>query len=244
MSHNMLVAHLLFRHNRHRASCFVFNKKIYLIVKKIIQCHKNEKFITSREMSMLCEANLLKNKALRCNFMGKYIHTDDKRYCGRHLPRPDCVICLEKCDLNTYTKLGCTHSFHTLCIQKWVKSGHFTCPLCRQELPTEFDIPWFRMTGSFRHEEFVVLPKYHPKLMSEQVLDFLFLSGMSFDNILQLQFEEPDVYWEYANLVRYLSKFGNYEAEVIINVVGRKFKPFAVKYSLQNVLLNNFNMRV
>ena len=80
--------------------------------------------------------------------------------------------------------------------------------------------------------------------MSEQVLDFLFLSGMSFDNILQLQFEEPDVYWEYANLVRYLSKFGNYEAEVIINVVGRKFKPFAVKYSLQNVLLNNFNMRV
>lgn len=140
--------------------------------------------------------------------------------------------------------MGCEHTFHTSCIQKWVKSGHFTCPLCRQELPVEFDIPWFKMTGSFRRDEFVVKPKHHPKLMSEKVLDFLFVSGMSFDNILQLQFEEPDLYWEYANLVRYLLKFGNYEADVIISMVGRKFKPFAVKHGLENVLLNNFNMSV
>ena len=33
------------------------------------------------------------------------------------------------------TQLGCTHRFHTECIQRSLRSGHPNCPLCRTVIP-------------------------------------------------------------------------------------------------------------
>ncbi len=40
-----------------------------------------------------------------------------------------CVICLENINGNKKT-LQCGHTFHTKCIQKWLKKNK-TCPICR-----------------------------------------------------------------------------------------------------------------
>jgi hypothetical protein len=33
------------------------------------------------------------------------------------------------------TRLGCTHRFHAECIQRSLRSGHASCPLCRTIIP-------------------------------------------------------------------------------------------------------------
>jgi len=189
-----------------------------------------------------CSSKLVTNNASQCRFHGKYLHTDNKWYCGHHVPRPDCAICLEPCTMSDITILDCSHSFHTHCLKRWIRRGSLTCPLCRTTLPSSFDIPWFRMTSCFRSNEFTVLPMYHPDLMSEHVIDFFLESGMTFNNVLQLQFDKPDVYWEFANLVRYWLKFGSADTHVISKVVARKFISFARKNNLEHVYRNNFNL--
>uniref|UniRef100_A0A1B0FCG1 RING-type domain-containing protein n=1 Tax=Glossina morsitans morsitans TaxID=37546 RepID=A0A1B0FCG1_GLOMM len=45
-----------------------------------------------------------------------------------------CSVCLENFELNqTVRKLGCSHEFHSQCVDKWLKSKA-TCPLCRAPL--------------------------------------------------------------------------------------------------------------
>ena len=197
--------------------------------------------ITSQEAPRnTCSGQLKTNPERPCKFQGKYIHTNNQWYCGHHLPRENCSVCLEPCTMNEMTVLDCSHTFHTHCLKRWVRRGSMTCPLCRSVLPDKFDIPWFRMTTCFRSAEFIVLPIYHPDLMSENVIDFFLESGMSFNNVLQLQFENPSVYWEFANIVRYWLQFGNADTNEISKVVKRKLFPFAKKYSLERVLHNIF----
>jgi hypothetical protein len=33
------------------------------------------------------------------------------------------------------TRLGCTHRFHAECLQRSLRSGHASCPLCRTVIP-------------------------------------------------------------------------------------------------------------
>ena len=188
----------------------------------------------------ICSSKLTTKTNIPCGFPGKYLHSDNNWYCGHHLPKKECTICFENCTMNNTTVLNCAHVFHTQCLKRWVRRGSMTCPLCRTELPTSLDIPWFRMTTCFRSAEFSVLPPYHPELMSEVVIDFFIASGMTFTNILQLQFEKPNVYWEFANLVRYWLQFGNADTDTISKSVARKFKSFAKKHSVEHVLRNNF----
>eukprot|EP00177_Eucheuma_denticulatum_P003293 GFKZ01005947.1.p2 GENE.GFKZ01005947.1~~GFKZ01005947.1.p2 ORF type:complete len:172 (-),score=14.52 GFKZ01005947.1:606-1121(-) len=51
--------------------------------------------------------------------------------------RPTCPICTE--DINpsdTATRLPCNHVFHLDCVLPWLRR-HCTCPMCREELPTD-----------------------------------------------------------------------------------------------------------
>lgn len=45
----------------------------------------------------------------------------------------NCSICLQPMsdDSNRYCLPSCNHTFHTECILNWFRSGHRTCPLCR-----------------------------------------------------------------------------------------------------------------
>ena len=44
-----------------------------------------------------------------------------------------CSICLDEFKLNEgYRTLGCNHSYHKKCIDKWFIDGSIECPMCRK----------------------------------------------------------------------------------------------------------------
>jgi hypothetical protein len=48
----------------------------------------------------------------------------------------ECAICHDPMTKDeAITRLGCTHRFHTECIQRSLRSGHASCPLCRTFIP-------------------------------------------------------------------------------------------------------------
>jgi hypothetical protein len=48
----------------------------------------------------------------------------------------ECSICHEPMAKNeAITKLGCTHRFHSGCLESSMRSGHANCPLCRTVIP-------------------------------------------------------------------------------------------------------------
>ena len=48
----------------------------------------------------------------------------------------ECAICHEPMAKNeAITKLGCTHRFHSGCLESSMRSGHANCPLCRTVIP-------------------------------------------------------------------------------------------------------------
>jgi hypothetical protein len=48
----------------------------------------------------------------------------------------ECAICHEPMAKNeAITKLGCTHRFHSDCLESSMRAGHANCPLCRTVIP-------------------------------------------------------------------------------------------------------------
>lgn len=48
----------------------------------------------------------------------------------------ECAICHDPMiNYGATTKLGCTHRFHTECLDHSLRSGHPNCPLCRTVIP-------------------------------------------------------------------------------------------------------------
>ena len=45
----------------------------------------------------------------------------------------DCSICFDEINENKHT-LSCNHNFHSHCINKWIDSFHWKCPLCRADI--------------------------------------------------------------------------------------------------------------
>lgn len=55
------------------------------------------------------------------------------RRCGQVLEEETCSVCLvefEKEDVVSQLS-KCGHVFHMACIERWIESSHFTCPICR-----------------------------------------------------------------------------------------------------------------
>ena len=217
------------------------NNKHLLIYVMFFQSYHTTKMTTNN----ICSATLKTNNGKQCSFLAKY-KINDMWVCGHHVDKVECLICMETCSLETQISLPCCKhaKFHASCISRWVLSGHFTCPLCRTTLPASLDIEWFRLTEHYQWRFFDIMPMYHPSLMSDDVLEFLYVSGISFYDVLSLQYEQPKVYWEYANLIRYWLQYGDYDTTVISQFVGRKLIPFAQKYNLIHVIKNHFKMDI
>ncbi|KAL2559092.1 putative RING finger protein C57A7.09-like [Forsythia ovata] len=64
-------------------------------------------------------------------------HLTIKRYTIKFgdLSAVECAVCL--CGIvggDEVRELGCNHLYHRVCLDKWVRYGHGTCPLCRDNL--------------------------------------------------------------------------------------------------------------
>ena len=80
-----------------------------------------------------CQHVLLRgeNKGKRCPFNKKVGHD----FCGRHVPKKKCSICMETIKKNNSCTLECGHDFHLECIfELYRQNAEFNnkCPLCRK----------------------------------------------------------------------------------------------------------------
>ncbi|KAJ1403909.1 Zinc finger, RING-type [Sesbania bispinosa] len=49
-----------------------------------------------------------------------------------------CCVCLSRLkDEDEIRVLPCLHKFHKICVNRWLKSHHKTCPLCRLSMGAE-----------------------------------------------------------------------------------------------------------
>lgn len=58
--------------------------------------------------------------------------------CGRHraaLQRPECSVCLTPIAPRLLHRTPCGHTFHRACLDRWLRRGKTTCPVCRGTLP-------------------------------------------------------------------------------------------------------------
>ncbi|KAL2559123.1 RING/U-box superfamily protein [Forsythia ovata] len=47
----------------------------------------------------------------------------------------ECAVCLCRIDEGDEVReLRCKHLYHRVCLDRWVRHGHRTCPLCRNNL--------------------------------------------------------------------------------------------------------------
>ncbi|MCD7468858.1 hypothetical protein HAX54_007403 [Datura stramonium] len=55
--------------------------------------------------------------------------------CISNHPEQECSVCLTKFEPDAgVNSLSCGHVFHKLCLEKWLRYWHVTCPLCRNYL--------------------------------------------------------------------------------------------------------------
>ena len=103
------------------------------------------------------------NSSTVCCF--NYIRTSNQ------ILNKECVICLEEfCEDEDVIMLSCFHSFHEVCIAKWLKNKtKSSCPLCKKDLHTNFvamdtalwihdqghvDVNWFMPPASRQYGAF------------------------------------------------------------------------------------------
>ena len=65
----------------------------------------------------------------------KHAHSIEQIYANLEKTN-ECAICHEPMTKNeAITKLGCTHRFHSGCLDHSMRSGYANCPLCREVIP-------------------------------------------------------------------------------------------------------------
>ncbi|KAL3743171.1 hypothetical protein ACJRO7_018467 [Eucalyptus globulus] len=91
-------------------------------------------------------------RRLKVAGLGRYVHEMLRRFeaasesaigsvekaviAKRRDPSEVCAICLEEPEVgDEVSRMGCSHEFHSRCIEKWLEIAD-TCPTCRRQLPT------------------------------------------------------------------------------------------------------------
>ncbi|OWM81533.1 probable E3 ubiquitin-protein ligase XERICO [Punica granatum] len=64
--------------------------------------------------------------------------------CGLNKGEHDCSVCLTQFEPDSEVNhLSCGHIFHNVCLEQWLDYCNITCPLCRNLLMPEEDVPCF-----------------------------------------------------------------------------------------------------
>ena len=77
-----------------------------------------------------------KNEVVHCHTCGTCIYKNaDKHHCQVISKKENCIICNEQLWLSHQksTVLNCSHSFHTSCLNTWLKTD-YRCPLCKKSV--------------------------------------------------------------------------------------------------------------
>lgn len=179
-----------------------------------------------------------------CTYRGKYNH-NGRWFCGKHIPLNDCSICFEDIVKTKEIILDCSHNYHKDCIMKWVLKGHFTCPLCRKQLPECLELKWYELDGVVLPDNFYILPKNHNLLYNIDIITFSNDCAMSYNMFMILNYEHPELFCEYANLVRYwIHQQTNIQKSIVTDNMARKFEPFAKKYFLHDFIRLCFDVQL
>lgn len=83
-------------------------------------------------------------------------------------PRHECPVCLTEFEPDAEINyLSCGHVFHRLCLEKWLKYWHVTCPLCRNYmLPQEGLENTYPMWAFYKIVETVSLVVQHSSVQT------------------------------------------------------------------------------
>lgn len=114
-----------------------------------------------------------------------------------------CCICLQAMHMKPVIYLPCTHFLHTHCLKDTVKSGLYTCPLCRHDHTAAYMKVRFltadiikqkeihRQTAQRLADERYVLTLLMGESESEQMLYLLMQPGMNAQLLSQMH-----VFWQ------------------------------------------------
>lgn len=101
---------------------------------------------------------------------------------------PTCSICLSPMRTRNVRTLDCNHTFHKACLERWKRTGNYTCPICRKD----FDPPQYKITIQV---EFLGEPE-RPSI--QQILQNASIDGLNrtltFPRIdTEIQFESENI---------------------------------------------------
>jgi hypothetical protein len=179
-----------------------------------------------------------------CTYKGKHLH-NGHWYCGKHIPLEECSICYEYIKKTQESQLNCQHKYHEECISKWIRKGYFTCPLCRKPLPESMELRWYDLEEVIFPENFHILPRNHNQLYSMDIITFSNDCSMSYNMFMILNYEQPNLFYEYTNLVRYwIHQNTTIQKSAITENMARKFEPFAKKYYLHDFMKLCFDVQL
>lgn len=124
-------------------------------------------------------------------------------------PEPDeptCAICLNAMRTRNIRTLDCNHTFHKACIEKWKRSGNYTCPVCRKD----FDPPQYKISIQVNYLGEPNRPPIH------QILQNASIDGL--DRTLTFSRVDTEIRFEAENefMVReILSELGVLDADIV-----------------------------
>lgn len=118
-----------------------------------------------------------------------------------------CCICLEGLNSRSMQfRLRCSHTFHYMCISKWINTGGGICPLCNASINKELFI--LQMHSDFYecHKHVQYFKKYARSLKCKlRMLKFKLFWRESNSNKILL----GEVYYEYVNVKAFYYKKNN-----------------------------------
>ena len=118
----------------------------------------------------------------------------------------ECSIC--HCNEGSPFVLECDHKFHTDCIMAWFRSGHSTCPMCRD---SGISVP-ISVTGApgsmarFEHIRRISKMGNAPKLIKQQISDVVIIEKQldSLEEALEDYISTAD--GKYVQIIRNISR--------------------------------------
>ncbi|KAJ3158734.1 hypothetical protein HDU86_002699 [Geranomyces michiganensis] len=151
--------------NSHAAEAAEYSMESFLAIASLFGSIRDRPALADNDSQMALLDNLVSQLLEEANAQGKGASPPASKAfiaslaltAGEGNANATCAVCVEAftSDDGESTKLPCEHRFHMNCITPWL-SLHNTCPICRQEYPT--DDPEYEKKREERDRERLGLP--------------------------------------------------------------------------------------